>query len=159
MAGKEKYVVRLCVEERQQLQDLIRTGKRAASVLTRARILLKADAGADGPGLTDAAVADAVEAGESTVHRVRQAFVEQSLDAALYRKKPTGRQYRKLDGAQEAKLITLACSKPPTGRARWTLKLLAARLVELDVVDTISPECVRATLKKMRSSRGRRSSG
>jgi transposase len=159
MAGKDKYVVRLSAEERQQLQELIRTGKRAAAVLTRARILLKADAGADGPGLTDAAVADAVEAGESTVHRVRQAFVEHSLDAALYRKKPTGRQYRKLDGQQEARLIALACGEAPAGRARWTLKLLAARLVELEVVESISPECVRATLKKTRSSHGRRSSG
>ena len=159
MAGKEKYVVRLTAEERQQLQDLIRTGKRAASVLTRARILLKADAGADGPGLSDEAVAEAVETSASTVHRVRQAFVEQSLDAALCRKKPTGRQYRKLDGEQEAKLIALACSQPPAGQARWTLKLLAARLVELDVVESISPECVRTTLKKTRSSRGRRSSG
>jgi transposase len=159
MAGKEKYVVRLTADERQQLQGLIRTGKRAASVLTRARILLKADAGPDGPGLPDDAVAQAVETSESTVHRVRQAFVEQSLDAALSRKKPAGRQYRKLDGKQEAKLIALACGKPPTGRARWTLKLLAARLVELEVVESISPECVRATLKKTRSSRGGRSSG
>jgi transposase len=159
MAGKEKYVVRLTADERQQLLDLIRTGKRAASVLTRARILLKADAGADDSGWPDEAVAEAVETSASTVHRVRQAFVEQSLDAALYRKKPTGRQYRKLDGKQEAKLIAVACSKPPTGRARWTLKLLASRLVALEVVESISPECVRMTLKKTRSSRGGRSSG
>jgi transposase len=159
MAGKEKYVVRLTAEERQQVQELVRTGKRAASVLTRARILLKADAGPEGPGLPDDAIAEAVETSESTVHRVRQAFVEQSLDAALYRKRPTGRQYRKLDGEQEAKLVALACSRPPAGRARWTLKLLAARLVELDVVEAISPECVRTTLKKTRSSRGRRGSG
>ena len=159
MAGKEKYIVRLTADERQQLRDLIRTGKRAATVLARARILLKADAGTDGPGLSDEAVAAAVETSASTVHRVRQAFVEQSLDAALFRKRPTGRRYRKLDGKQEAKLIAVACSKPPAGRARWTLKLLAARLVELDVVDAISPECVRATLKKIRSSRGRSGSG
>ena len=159
MAGQEKYIVRLSADERQHLRDLIRTGKRAASVLTRARILLKADAGPDGPSLPDEAVAAAVEASASTVHRVRQALVEEDFDAALYRRKPTGRQYRKLDGAQEAKLIALACSKPPTGRARWTLKLLAARLVELEVVEAISPECVRATLKKTSSSRGRRSSG
>ena len=159
MAGTKKYVVRLTAEERQQLQDLVRTGRHAAAALSRARILLKADAGAEGAGLPDAAVAAAVEVGESTVHRVRQAFVEQSLDAALYRKKPTGRQYRKLDGAQEAQLIALACGTAPNGRARWTLKLLAARLVELEVVEAISPECVRATLKKTSSSRGRRSSG
>ena len=148
MAGKEKYVVRLTAEERQQLQDPVRTGKRAAAALTRARILLKADAGADGPGLPDDAIAEAVETSESTVRRVRRAFVEQSLGAALSRKRPTGRQYRKLDGGQEAKLIALACSKPPAGRARWTSELLAARLIELDVVEAISPECVRTTLKK-----------
>jgi transposase len=159
MPGKAKYVVRLNPEERQQLRELITTGKRAASVLVRARILLKADAGTDGPDLSDEAVAQAVEAGLSTVHRARQAFVEEGLEAALYRKKPTGRQYRKLDGAQEAKLVALACSQPPAGRARWTLKLLADKLVELEVVDAISPECVRVTLKKTTSSPGGRSSG
>jgi hypothetical protein len=81
---------------------------------------------------------------------VRQAFVEEGLQAALHRKKPAGRQYRKLDGDQEARLVTLACSAPPTGRARWTLRLLADKLVALEIVDSISPECVRTTLKKTR---------
>jgi transposase len=159
MSKDAKYLVRLTVAERQHLLDLISTGKRAASVLARARILLKADAGERGPGLSDAAVARAVESSESTVHRVRQAFVEQGWDAALFRKKPSDRQYRKLDGAQEARLVALACSQPPAGRARWTLKLLADRLVRLEVVDSISPECVRMTLKKTTSSRGCNSSG
>ena len=97
--------------------------------------------------------------GASTVYRVRQAFVEEGLPAALFRQKPTGRQYRKLDGAQEAHLIALACGAPPEGRATWTLRLLADRLVELDVVDSISPECVRMTLKKTNSSPGCASSG
>jgi transposase len=145
-----KYVVRLAPEERQQLVALVRTGKRAASVLSRARILLKADAGTGGSGLDDATIAEEVETGESTVHRVRQAFVEEGLQAALERKKPTGRQYRKLDGDQEAHLVALACSAPPTGRARWTLRLLADKLVSLEIVDSISPECVRSTLKKTR---------
>jgi transposase len=159
MAKKVKYVVRLEAEERQQLLDLITKGKRAASVLTRARILLKADAGPRGPGRTDEAIAEAVETSPSTVHRVRQAFVEEGLQAALHRQKPGGRQYRKLDGAQEARLIALACGTPPEGRARWTLRLLADKLVELEVVDSISAECVRQTLKKTRCSPGGRSSG
>lgn len=115
--------------------------------------------GAGGPGWDDARIAEAVECGTSTVYRVRQAFVERGLDAALLRKKPTGRQFRKLDGAQEAQLIALACGAPPEGRVHWTLRLLADRLVALEVVDTISPECVRMTLKKTRSSRGCVNSG
>jgi transposase len=154
-----KYIVRLSAEERAQLDELIRTGKRAASVLIHARILLKADVGAGGPGWDDGRIAEAVDCGASTVYRVRQAFVEEGLMAALLRKKPTGRQYRKLDGAQEAQLIALACGTPPDGRRRWTLRLLADRLVELDVVESISPECVRMTLKKTISSPGCESSG
>ena len=159
MARNVKFVVRLEPEERQQLLDLIGKGKRAASVLTRARILLKADAGEEGPGRDDAAVAEAVETSASTVHRVRQAFVEEGLEEALYRKKPTGRQYRKLDGDQEARLIAVACGPAPEGRTCWTLRLLADKLVELGVVDGISPECVRTTLKKTNCSRGVTSNG
>ena len=156
--GKDaKFVVRLTSEEREQLLGMVNTGKRAASVLLRARVLLKADA--DGPHWSDPEIAEALEVSLSTVHRVRQAFVEESLQAALERKRPTGRQYRKLDGAQEARLIAVACSKPPAGRARWTLQLLADRLVELAIVDSISTECVRQTLKKTTSSRTSRSSG
>ena len=128
-------------------------------VLTRARMLLKADASEGGPDWSDQEIAEAVETSLSSIHRVRQAFVEEGLAAALERQQPTGRQYRKLDGAQEARLVALTCSTPPEGRARWTLQLLADRLVELEVVDTIGRECVRTTLKKTTSSRGRRSSG
>jgi transposase len=148
MARGVKYTVRLESEERRQLLELVSKGKRAASVLTRARILLKADAGPEGPAWDDQAIAEAVETSLSTVHRLRQAFVEEGLEEALYRKKPTGRQYRKLDGDQEARLIALTCSKAPEGRSRWTLQLLADKLVELKVVDSISGECVRTTLKK-----------
>ena len=154
-----QYIVRLTGEERTELEDRIHTGKRAASVLIHARILRKADVGAGGPGWDDERIAAAVECGASTVYRVRQAFVERGLEAALFRKKPTGRQYRKLDGAQEARLIALACGAPPEGRSRWTMRLLADRLVELEVVDTIGPECVRTTLKKTSSSRGCASNG
>ena len=149
-----KYLVRLTADERTQLDDLIRTGTRAASVLIHARILLKADIGTGGPRWDDKQIAEAVACGASTVYRVRQAFVEEGLTAALVRKKPTGRQYRKLDGAQEAHLIALACGAPPEGRSHWTLRLLADRLVELEVVDSISPEGGRVTLKKTNSSRG-----
>jgi transposase len=146
-----KFIVRLTAAERAQLQQMVDEGKRAGSVLKRAWVLLKADA--DGPRWGDPAIAEAYGVGLSTVHRIREAFVERGLDAALLRKKPTGRQYRKLDGAQEAQLLAIACSRPPAGRKGWTLRLLADRLVELEVVDTISHECVRATLKKTNSSR------
>lgn len=150
--GKDvKFIVRLTPEEREHLLGMINTGKRAAAVLMRARVLLKADA--DGPDWSDPEIAEAFDVSLSTIHRVRQAFVEESLQAALERKKPTGRQYRKLDGAQEARLIAIACSKPPAGRARWTLQLLADKLVELEIVDAISGECVRKTLKKTPSGR------
>jgi Winged helix-turn helix len=117
-----KYMVRLTQEERQHFSTLIRTGRAAAAKLLHARILLKADVCEDSGSWTDAEIAVALDTSESTVHRVRQAFVEQGWEAALARQRPTGRQYRKLDGAQEAQLIALACSAPPTGRARWTLK-------------------------------------
>jgi transposase len=154
-----KYVVRLHPEEHAQLLALVNTGQAAAVKLLHARILLKADVGADSRPWTDAEIAEALDTSASTVHRVRQAFVEQGWDAALSRQRPTGRQYRKLDGAQEAQLLAVACSVPPEGRVRWTLKLLADKLVELAIVDTISTECVRTTLKNMRSNHGSRSHG
>ncbi len=154
-----RYTVRLDAAERHGLIDLVRTGKRAASTLIRARILLKADVGPQGEGCDDEEIAEALETSLSTIHRVRQAFVEEGLEEALYRQKPTGRQYRKLDGDQEARLIALACSEAPEGRSRWTLPLLADKLVELQVVESVSPECVRTTLKKTTSSRGGRNNG
>jgi transposase len=143
-----RYTVRLNTAERQGLIDLVTTGKRAAATIVRARILLKADVGPEGEAWDDEQIAEALDTSLSTIHRVRQAFVEEGLEEALYRKKPTGRQYRKLDGDQEAHLIAVACSKAPEGRSRWTLRLLADKLVELEVVESISPECVRTTLKK-----------
>lgn len=152
MALKDKYEVRLRSDQRHDLEQLARSGRHPARALVRARVLLKADA--NGPDWDDFRIAEALECSGGTVARVRKQFVQGGLDAALYRKKPTGRQYRKLDGAQEARLIALACSAPPQGKARWTLKLLADRLVELEVVDAISDETVRRTLKKTPSSRG-----
>jgi hypothetical protein len=128
-----RYIVRLTETERQQLEQMLAKGRHAASTATRARILLKADESEEGPGWTDGDIVRALDTSLSTVHRVRQEFVELGLEAALYRRKPTGRQYRKLDGAQEAQLIALACGAAPEGRARWTLKLLAQRMVELEI--------------------------
>jgi transposase len=151
----KKYLVTLTPEERQQLSRLTSSGKAAALVLTRARILLKADQASGGPAWEDATIAAALDCGHRTVERVRQRFVEDGLDAALQRKqqdRPS--RPRKLDGRAEARLIALACSQPPDGRKAWTLQLLADRLVELRVVDSVCDETVRRVLKKTRSSRG-----
>jgi len=153
MALKDKVVVRLTAEERRELESLVNKGKHAAATLTRARILLKADVASD-DGWPDEQIADALECGVSTVARVRQRFVRQGLHAALSRKRPEGRLYRKLDGKAEARLVALACSQAPEGRTRWTLKLLADKLVELELVESIDPATVYRTLKKTRSSRG-----
>lgn len=152
MALKDKFIVRLTGEQRQELEKLAATGKRSAATITRARILLKADAASD--AWPDDRIADALDTSPATVARVRKKFVQEGLPAALGRKRPTGRQYRKLDGAQEAQLATVACSPPPEGQARWTMKLLADKLVELEVVEAIDPATVWRTLKKTRSSRG-----
>jgi transposase len=158
MAPASKVAVRLTAGQRQALDKVVRTGTRPAAMRRRAQILLKADAG--GPdGWTDEAIAAHLETSRMTVMRVRHQFAAEGLDATLHRKKPAGRQYRKLDGKQEAHLIALACSPPPAGRAKWTMKLLAGRLVELPVVESIDPATVCRTLKKTTSSRGSSSSG
>jgi hypothetical protein len=158
--GKDaKYLVRLDADEREQLQALVDEGRGSKSVRTRARILLKADESEQGPAWPDPRVAEFAEAGLSTVHRVRQRFVEEGFEAAVFRKPATGRQYRKLDGAAEARLVAEACSPPPKGRARWTLKLLADRLVELEIVESIGTTTVHETLKKTNSNRGKKNNG
>jgi transposase len=150
----KKYRVTLTTDEREQLTAMIATGKAAAQKLIHARILLKADL-ADGPGWTDQRIAEALEVSVATVERVRQRFVEDGFEAALVRKKQDQpSRARKLDGAGEARLIALACSAPPQGRTAWTLELLADKLVELKVVDSICPETVRQALQKTNSSRG-----
>jgi transposase len=145
----KKYKVTLTAEERQDLHDLIATGKAAAKKLTHARILLKADAAPGGPAWTDDRIAEALDVSAATVERVRQRFVEHGLGAALVRK-PQDRpsRPRRLDGRAEAHLVALACSKPPEGRTEWTMQLLADKLVELEVVGSISDETVRRTLQK-----------
>lgn len=148
------FNVTLTPEERGSLHRLISAGKGSARRLQHARILLKADASPEGPALSDSAVAEAVEVGKNTVARVRQRFSEGGLNAALG-PRPTRRVYqRKLGGVEEAQLVTLACSAPPEGHTRWTLQLLADRLVALHIVDRITDQTVRRTLKKTSLNRG-----
>jgi transposase len=151
---KKTYIVTLTPEERRMLQEMLSRGKAAARKLMHARILLKADVAAGGPGWNDQAIVEALEVGRATVERVRKEFVEEGLEAALERHKPRRQYRRKLDGDGEAHLIALACQKPPEGRSRWTLKLLADRMVQLEYVDEISYQTVRRTLKKTNSSLG-----
>ena len=153
MAPSHKVVVRLTTSQRQALRRIVGAGTHPAALLRRAHILLKTDA--TGPhAWSDERIAEALETTRMTVSRVRQQFVAEGLDATMHRKRPTGRHYRKLDGRQEAQLIALACSRAPGGRARWTMSLLANRLVEMEVVESIDPATVWRTLKKTRSSRG-----
>ena len=149
-----KYRVTLTPEERTDLEQLISTGRAPARTLTHSRILLKADATPpSGPAWDDATIQAALDCSPSTIHRVRQLFVEAGLDAALHRRRPPAR-LGKLDGEQEAHLVALVCSEPPTGRARWSLRLLADRFVALGFVDEISYETIRVVLKKTNSSPG-----
>jgi len=144
----KKYKVTLTESERDELRAMISKGKTGARKLAHARILLQADESEDGPAQTDQQIAAALDTTTRTVERVRLRFVTESLESALL-PKPTKRIYtRKLDGEQEAKLIAIACSKPPAGKKRWTLRLLAEQVVELEVVDSVSHETVRQTLKK-----------
>ena len=138
---RKRHIVVLSEEERARLHTMIGRGVAPASALTHARILLKANQGEAGPGWTDAAIGAALE-------------VAAGLDAAVYRKPPAREYRRRLDGEQEAHLVALACSAPPEGRKRWTLRLLADRLVELEVVESVSYETVRQALKQTASSRG-----
>lgn len=139
--------VKLFGEEQGYLEELVRVGKAAARTLMHARILLKADEGADGPAWSDDQIVDALDVSRSMVERVRTRCVEEGPDAALRPRPSLTTLLRKLDGAQEAHLIAVACSPPPEGRKCWTLRLLADKLVELDVVDAVSYETVRRTLK------------
>ena len=144
----QQYPVHLTPDERTELQHLIAAGMAPARKLMHARILLKADRSSDGPAWPDQRIADAVDVSQSTIARVRKQAVQQGVAAALNRRAPRRVYPRKLDGQQEAQLVTLACSDPPEGRTRWTLRLLADQLVALEVVDAISYQTVRRTLKQ-----------
>ena len=158
MAAKEiivkKYVVRLSDDEREQLAALIRKGSSPAHRLLKARILLKADVSEAGEGWSDNQIIDALATSASMVYRVRKQLVEEGFEAVLSRKpRATPAVPRIFDGEKEAKLIALACSEPPNGRARWTLRLLENKVVELDIVERASDSTIWRVLKKTKSSR------
>ena len=147
----KRYIVRLTPEEREELENLVRKGKTLAYRIRHANILLAADD--DGPGWSDEKAAKAFRCHQNTVRNVRQRFVEQGFEAALDRKKQEAPSRKRiLDGEKEARLFAIACSKPPAGRAKWTLRLLADTLVTLEVVDAISKDTVQRTLKKTSSN-------
>ena len=149
----KRHRVELTPEEREELKALVSKGKSSALKRTRARILLMCDE-SEGRKWTNAEVASALSAGTATVERVRRRFVREGLEAALNRKEQKRRKARVLDGEAEARLVAVACGDPPEGRAKWTLRLLADRLVELEVVESVCPETVRRALRKTASSRG-----
>lgn len=150
----KRYPIVLPESERIYLKQLIAAGTAPARLLTHARILLKADQRPDGPGWVDERIAQAVEVSQPTIARVRRQYVEQGLEAALHRRAPNRVYQRKLDGAQEAHLVALACSEPPTGQARWSLRLLADRMVELHDFERLSYQTVRRVLKKTNCALG-----
>jgi transposase len=145
----EKYIVKLTKDERKNLLSLINKGKAAAKKLTHARILLEADEGnLERKPQTDEAIAQLLHVSYKTVKRVRKQLVEDGLESALQRKPHSGKKPHKINGDEEARLIALCCSNPPEGRCRWTLKLLANKLVELEIIESISPSTVGRVLKK-----------
>ena len=156
----KKYIVKLSDDERERLNTLIQKGKAPARQVLKARILLKADAAGGGEAWSDGKIAEALDTSIDTIARTRQQLVEGGIDAALTRKhSPNSARPRIFDGATEAKLIALACSPPPKGRARWTLTLLETAVVQLNIVDRASDNTIGRTLKKTRSSPTYRSNG
>jgi hypothetical protein len=156
VTGKEiavkKYVVRLSADEREKLSEFIRSGKRSAQLLTKARILLKADVSDAGEGWSDSKIAAALDTSVANVERTRRQLVEESFETVLIRKyNPSCAPRRIFDGAAEAKLIALACGPAPEGYARWTLSLLEEKVVELNIVEKASDNTIGRTLKKIRS--------
>lgn len=151
----KKYIVRLSKEEREILTKLINSGRGPARMFTRARILLKADQSDKGPGWSDEKISEALEVTVQTIERVRKQLVEEGFDVVLSRREYTQKVSRKkIDGDVEAHLVAISCSEPPLGRARWTLRLLADKIVELGYVQNISHEAVRQTLKKTKLNHG-----
>lgn len=150
----KKYIVKLTAEERERLQALIRSGKHPARKLIRARILLKADTAEDGEAWSDSRIAEALDTSLGTIARVRQQYVEEGVEGVLTPKRsPNSARKLIFDGAGEAKLIALACSAPPEGYARWTLRLLEDKVVALHIVEQVSDNTIGRTLKKTSSSR------
>src|SRR4051812_26053242 len=155
----KSFRVHLTDDDRRLLQASVTAGAAPARKLTHARILLKADEGPSGPAWTDARIAEALEISTPSVERVRKRFVTEGAEIALNHRPPARHRPRRLDGRQEAHLVALVCGDPPAGRDHWTLRLLADRLVELEITESVSYQTVRRTLKKMHSSPGGRSAG
>ena len=152
MPKPKTHVIQLTAAERVELEQWLHSGRRSARSQTHARILLKADTSPDGPGWLDSQICEALEVSPSSVYRVRKRFAQEGLLAAVNQRTSSRPRRRLLDGEQEARLVALACCSPPEGRARWTLHLLADRMVALEYVESISYETVRRTLKKTSSS-------
>ena len=148
MSARKKYRIRLTEDEQKELKSLVSRGRSAAYRQTHARILLMSDESRPDGGMSDAAISGALVVGVSTVERIRRRCVEEGVESALNRKEQQRRRQKALDGEGEARLIAIACSEPPSGRANWTLKLLADRLVQCEIVESISTETVRRVLKK-----------
>lgn len=155
----KKYIVTLTDEERAELEQLTKTGRRAADQITRARILLKADSNQPSGSWIDEEIAVALDVSTTTVERTRRRFVELGVQASLKRQPGGGRKERCLNGEQEAHLVALVCSEAPAGRARWSVRLLADQMVQLGYVESVSHETVRQTLKKTNFSRGNKTAG
>ena len=146
----EKHIIKLAQDERVNLLQLIKTGKASSAKLTHARIILATDENNNDKPIHDTKVGKALHVSSKTVARIRQRFVEEGLESALSRKAHSNTKPRKINGEQEAHLIALSCSTPPEGRARWTLKLLSSRLIELEIIDSVSSTTVGRVLKKTR---------
>lgn len=150
----QKYIIKLTETERSQLKELISSGEASARQIRRAYILLKSDSSPGGPNWNYQAICEAYEVSSLTVYNVRKKYTEGGLKRAILRKKPERVYERRLDGEGEARLIALACSKPPDGYERWSLRLLQDRMIRLEIVENISHETIRQTLKKTSSSLG-----
>ena len=154
VSQRKKYVVKLSQKERDDLLQVVSKGKASAKKLMHARILLQADELKTGKHCEDSEIADMLNISTKTIYRVRQRFVEEGFESALNRKVHKRYKPRRLDGEQEAHLIALACGKPPEGRSRWTLRLLAGKMVELEIVDSVGATTIYETLKKTNLSLG-----
>jgi transposase len=144
----KKYIVNLSPSERNYLEEITNKGKTAAYKMNHARILLKADINQEGGGWTDSKISEALNIGDATIERVRKRFVEEGIESALNRREQKKRRQRIIDGEKEAYLIAIACSETPLGRSGWTLQMLADKMVELKVVEQVSIETIRQSLKK-----------
>ena len=144
----KKYIVDLSPSERKYLEEITKKGKTAAYKMNHARILLKADINQQGGGWTDSKISEALNIGHATIERVRKRFVEEGIESALNRREQKKRRSRIIDGEKEAYLIAIACSETPVGKSHWTLQMLADKMVELKVVEKVSTETIRQTLKK-----------